>query len=40
VQDILEQSYLPDAIRGVSIPKKNGKLRLLGIPTVVDHFLS
>jgi len=39
VRDILEQDYLPDAIRGVSIPKKNGKLRLLGIPTVVDRFL-
>ena len=39
VRDILEQNYLPDAIRGVSIPKKNGKLRLLGIPTVVDRFL-
>lgn len=39
VRDIFEQSNLPVAIRGVSIPKKNGKLRLLGIPTVVDRYL-
>ena len=39
VQDILEENYLPSAIRGVQIPKKNGKKRLLGIPTVVDRYL-
>ena len=30
-------SYQPSAILGVEIPKSNGKLRLLGIPTVIDR---
>jgi len=39
VREILAEKYLPIAIRGVEIPKSNGKKRLLGIPTVVDRWL-
>ena len=30
-------SYFPAAVKGVKIPKKNGKMRLLGIPTISDR---
>ena len=36
---ILKGDYVPTAIKGVEIPKKNGKKRLLGVPTVVDRWL-
>ncbi|WP_066219785.1 group II intron reverse transcriptase/maturase [Formosa haliotis] len=36
---IRTNSYVPDSILGVSIPKGQGKTRLLGIPTVVDRWL-
>jgi len=30
-------SYIPKAFKGVEIPKKNGKKRLLGVPTITDR---
>lgn len=39
VREILADNYLPNAIRGVEVPKTKGKKRLLGIPTVVDRWL-
>ncbi|WP_313294710.1 reverse transcriptase domain-containing protein [Faecalispora jeddahensis] len=30
-------SYFPAAVKGVEIPKKNGKKRLFGIPTIADR---
>lgn len=39
VSEITAGSYLPQAIKGVAIPKSNGKTRLLGIPTVKDRLL-
>ena len=32
-------TYLPQPILGISIPKSNGKTRLLGVPTMVDRML-
>ncbi|MCW0485038.1 group II intron reverse transcriptase/maturase, partial [Gaoshiqia sediminis] len=37
--DIRQGKYQPQAIRGVEIPKSNGKTRLLGVPTVTDRML-
>src|SRR5574344_1578240 len=37
--DIRKGTYLPQPIKGVDIPKSNGKTRLLGVPTVTDRML-
>ena len=38
-ETIREGKYIPQPIRGKEIPKRNGKTRLPGIPTVVDRML-
>jgi RNA-directed DNA polymerase len=38
-QEVLNGNYLAQPILGVEIPKANGKVRLLGIPTVTDRLL-
>jgi group II intron reverse transcriptase/maturase len=37
--DIINRKYKAQAIRGVEIPKGNGKTRLLGVPTVIERVL-
>ncbi|MBU1619646.1 MAG: group II intron reverse transcriptase/maturase [Gammaproteobacteria bacterium] len=36
---LIAGSYLPRAIRKVDIPKPNGDMRTLGVPTVTDRFI-
>lgn len=34
---LCSRSYFPPPVKGVSIPKKSGGMRMLGIPTVADR---
>jgi len=39
ITEVLNHTYVPNAILGVEIPRGKGKTRLLGIPTVTDRWL-
>jgi len=39
IRSLKNGTYLPKAVKGVEIPKPNGGIRQLGIPTVVDRLV-
>lgn len=39
IDEIRSGSYQPKPIKGITIPKSNGKTRLLGVPTVADRMV-
>ena len=39
INQIHQGDYIPSPIRGKEIPKRNGKTRLLGIPTAIDRMV-
>ena len=39
-EQLLEASYVPSPVREVQLPKPGGGTRMLGIPTVLDRFIT